>query len=204
MQRGNGNNPESAKYSICFSAQQGVTLIETVVAITVSAILLSAAIPYFTNLSSGNAVQTSYDSLRNHLSNARTEAVSRRGYVSLCPKKDSTAQECFGGVFSGNLEAAEGWKNGWIIHFHRDPDHADNPVEADRIIFSQEALSDNVELKITGAPEYIRFNQYGESSPTNATVTFCVRDATNEYHAREIVISNGRIRLQEKEDTSCQ
>lgn len=83
------------------------------VVLSISAILIGAAIPSFTQFIANNAVAAQVSALSSSLRQARFEALKRSMRVSICPtlNPDSAAPTCAGGALDGNL----GWATGWIV-----------------------------------------------------------------------------------------
>ena len=68
--------------------QTGVTLLEMVIAVAISAITLAIAIPAFQPLIERNRVAASVNTFVSHLHHARAEAIKRLEWVMLCPSSD--------------------------------------------------------------------------------------------------------------------
>jgi type IV fimbrial biogenesis protein FimT len=84
--------------------QDGFTLIEAMIAISVLAILLAIAVPSFKDASLGSQLRASATDLAASAYLARSEALKRNAVVTLCMSADGAT--CAG---SG------GWEQGWII-----------------------------------------------------------------------------------------
>jgi type IV fimbrial biogenesis protein FimT len=84
-------------------AATGFTLIEMMVAIGIMAILLSIAVPSFTQAGLGSQLRSSSTAMIASANLARSEAVKRNAPVNLCVSADGAS--C----------GAGGWEQGWIV-----------------------------------------------------------------------------------------
>lgn len=176
---------------------RGLTLIELILTLSIFSILIGAGIPMVSNMVSGNQLETEASAIRNILSLARSEAITRRTYITLCARKNN-ADQCLPGATN------EDWRNnGWILF--RDnavsgPANIENT--AAQIIRIQEPMGNSLQLTVTGNPAYIRFTPKGNSS-SSTTFRFCIPGASNERYAEEVILSSGRVRTVDGEETAC-
>ena len=94
---------------------RGFTLIELLVVMTISAILIAAAVPSFQWMMARNRVADATNLLLSNLEAARMEATRRNNTVTLCRVQDvnATPPVCSSavvGVFDGN-----DWAAGWVM-----------------------------------------------------------------------------------------
>jgi type IV fimbrial biogenesis protein FimT len=87
----------------------GVTLIELMVVLAISAILLAIGVPMMSTFVDRNRVATQVNELIADIALTRSEALARRGRVILCRSADPTAAgaQCDA--------AATDWNSGWIV-----------------------------------------------------------------------------------------
>jgi len=81
----------------------GFTLIELMLALTVGGIVLTLAVPAFTDTIRNNRLSTQVNELITALNVARSEAIKRRSNVTVCISGDQAT--CTGGS----------WQDGWIV-----------------------------------------------------------------------------------------
>lgn len=137
--------------------QDGFTLLELMVAVTVLAILLTIGAPSFTRMIRNNRVAAQTNDLVTALAVARSEATKRGTRVSVCASNETTT------ACAGN--AAASWQYGWIIFADRTtPGTID--VAADIIqVFPRASPAVNVTTNNVG---FIQFDSTGlrsESTP---------------------------------------
>lgn len=88
-------------------AERGFGLVELMVAIIVAAILTAIALPSFRTTLQKHRLRVSADNLQSSVQYARTEAVLRATYVSVCASAD-------GATCSG----AATYETGWLVYVH--------------------------------------------------------------------------------------
>ncbi|MBK8161878.1 MAG: GspH/FimT family pseudopilin [Gammaproteobacteria bacterium] len=84
-------------------AHTGFTLIELLIALTIGGLLLGLAVPSFTNMMRNNRLTTEANNLVTAFNIARSEAINRRGTITVCPSTNQTS--CNG----------DSWDDGWIV-----------------------------------------------------------------------------------------
>ncbi len=90
------------------SSQHGVTLIELMIVLAISAILLAVGVPMFSTFVDRNRVAAEVNALIADLALTRSEALARRGRVGLCASANPTA--------AAATCAAGAWTTGWIVY----------------------------------------------------------------------------------------
>jgi len=159
---------------------RGITLIETLFALALVAILLATAAPAFGTLIARTASDGSRFGFVTALETARILAVSRSGHVVVCPSADQ--QYC------GRTTE---WQHGWIVFI--DTDHDGTRGIEERILSVAQAEPKGVAILGSAGRKRIDFRPDGSSPGSNATFTIC--DTRGAGNAQSIVINNaGRVR----------
>lgn len=158
--------------------QRGFTLVEMLVVLTISAILLSIAVPSFINIIANNRVVSAANEMIVVLNLAKSEAVKTGQNTVLCKSYD-------GETCDGNSE----WKNGWILFVDED---GNKTLNGERIIRTQGKLNDSLNFKFRSG-NYISFKPNGRINKLGGR--FCFRNAHNEANSRAVIIyQTGRFR----------
>ena len=91
--------------------QRGVTLVELMVVVAITAILAAVAVPQFSHLVGSRAIDAQSSALMSSLRLARSEALKRNLPVSICPtaNPDAAAPTCTAPI------PGVGWASGWIV-----------------------------------------------------------------------------------------
>lgn len=164
------------------AALAGLTLVELLTALAVTAILTALAVPSMHRLLLHEHMVTQVNTLVAHLSLGRSEAVRRNRQVVLCRSSDGRA--CSG---------AGAWGDGWILFLDRDRDRARDGAEP--ILRAHGRLQHGLTLRYAAFPSggYLTFRPTGITN-ANGTFTFC--DGRGAAAARAVIVSKtGRARL---------
>ncbi len=118
--------------------EQGFTLIEMMVTLTLLAILIALVAPSFRGLLTDNRAATQANAVVGSLMFARSEAVKRNAPVSLC--QSAAGNDC-------DADASE-WAKGWLVWVDLD---SDTDVDADEILQVQAGLDGRFGLSATAS-----------------------------------------------------
>ncbi len=160
--------------------QRGFTLMELLIGVSILAILLSVAVPSFSQMMRRNRLATAVNELVTALNLGRSEAYKRGLPVSVCAT-DSSQASC---------PSTPNWANGWIVFVDTNGDGLRTSTET--IIQNYSAVNN---ISVTTASAAVTFNPVGVSSATSLVVkpTSCVAAAPEK---RTITIATtGRIGL---------
>ena len=144
----------------------GFTLLELMVAMTILAILLSIAVPSFSNLISSNRIENQADNFLSSLAMARSEAIKLNQQVKLC--KSSDGATC---TTSGD------WSVGWIIM-----DNSSN------ILQTYDGIPDGFTFSSTDLKDEVTFRPSGEITSTGGSIIICGPDG-KEADAHVVFLS---------------
>lgn len=162
-----------------FHFSRAFTLIELLIAISIIAILLLAAIPATQHLLLRNRAAAQAHQIMGALNFARTEAIKRGQIVIFCPgTKDKPC--------------AEDWRAGQVIM-------ADNKIvriypalnEADNLIW-RGSLGKNASLQ---------FDPSGFTHGQSGSFYYCSSD--KQYSKRIVIEQSGRARLEDNDGAKC-
>lgn len=138
----------------------GLTLIETLFAVAIVAVLAGFASSSVSAAISASRTSNGLASLAVALTRARSSAANAGVEVVLCPSTDGAA--CANG---------DHWENGWIAFAAT---HGGSQRESDEpILQRQNALPPKVHLVSTSGRTRIHFQPSGGSVGSNVTFTFC-------------------------------
>lgn len=123
----------------------GVTLIELMVVVAISAILLAVGMPMMSSFIDRNRVATQVNELIADVALTRSEAIARRGRVVLCRSANPTVADptCDG--------AAADWRSGWIVFVDNTAAGAAFQRDAGELLIRQYAPT-GAQVALTAAP----------------------------------------------------
>lgn len=131
---------------------RGFTLVELIATLTVAGILISLAVPSFSELMKNNRLITQANDFVTALNLARSEAIKRGSRVTVCKSSDEAS--CAG---SG------GWEQGWIV-FNDVNDDGVVANAATDVLRVHSALNNGVTLR--GGANLSNYVSYVESGAT--------------------------------------
>ncbi|AZZ44132.1 fimbrial biogenesis protein FimT [Pseudomonadaceae bacterium SI-3] len=155
---------------------QGFTLIDLMVTLSVLSVVAAIAIPAFGNMIERSRQEALKDEVESTLHNARTQAVLRRRTIEICGSGD-------GATCSTN------WADGWLVR----------TTTGQTLQLTQ--LPHHDELSWIGFSESIRFRDNGASPASNGRFYQC----HGEQVAWQVVVSRqGRIRQASEAENAAQ
>ena len=160
-------------------SQPGFSLIELMVTIAVLGILLTVAVPSFTDVVLGSRLRSYANDFLASVFQARGEAIKRNAVVNLCASSNGTS--C----------TVSNWEQGWIV------------LASGTVIQRHAALSPGLKMTESGAVNSLNFQPTGVGV-TPATLTVC--RATPSVGGQERVItinSTGRASISKTTASAC-
>jgi type IV fimbrial biogenesis protein FimT len=182
------HSPQLQQYPPRADRQLGFTLIELMIAVTLSAIVLSLAVPSFRAMVQNNRQITRLNDLVTDLAYARSEAVRRGVAVIICPRDadgDGTVDVAATG---DSCSASTDWSSGWVIFLDEDGDNA-LAAPADVLRLYAGPVGD---LSLVYGRNSIQYNPQGLAIGFAGTFALC--DSRGASDARGRVVNNtGRV-----------
>ena len=164
--------------------QNGFTLIELMIAVGLTGLLLSMAVPAL-DIFVSNARQTgAINDFVSTIHQARSTAVTTNTRVTICPSSNGT-----------NCESV-GWNNGWIVF--SDPD-SDRNVDNDETVISASGSVDGLTLQSSEFATFLMYRPNGRvmnASLNGSSGAIVVCDDRGPNYAKVMIIDlSGRPRL---------
>jgi type IV fimbrial biogenesis protein FimT len=181
------------RYTGIMQKASGFTIIELMVVIAVIGILLGLGAPSFTEFVKNNRVTSQANDFVTALQTARSEAVKRGTYVTLCASSDQSS--CSG---------SNDWSSGWIIFSDLDQD-ASPDIGTNACLPSEDCIirtwgeldGDNT---LTAASSSLQFQLSGVVTTGGETFTLTGAECSGRQVRKITVTAQGRPRI---EDQSC-
>lgn len=158
-------------------SNRGFTFIEVMIVFVIVASLLALVAPSFQQMILNNRMVSEVYALRATLNSARSEALTRRAPVVVCPTNDG--ETC--------VADTNDWQNGYMAFVDTNNDNAPDPSNPDeeRIQFNAPAIG--IGLIFDNANERVRFDPSGEVVGFQGTFVFC--DRRGQQFARGLVLT---------------
>ncbi|QOJ22347.1 MAG: type II transport protein GspH [Gammaproteobacteria bacterium] len=160
--------------------QNGLTLIELLVTMSIASILLSLAVPSYRTFVQDNLLMMQSNNFYSALALAKSEAIRRSSSITLCPSTNGTG--CTGGVI---------WSNGWLVFSDI---NNNGVVEAGEEIL-QVGTAFTGGNTFAGTKPRVIFTANGFSMGSNDTFTLC--DSRGASYSKAIILNmQGRFRTE--------
>ena len=167
---------------------RGVTLLELLIALLIASVMLAMGIPSFRAVLDNQRMTAATNELVMSLNLAKSEAIKRVAYVSVCKSINGVA--CTG---------ASDWNDGWIVFANTDAVSLSAIDVGDEIIRIYPKHRDSIDMTPSGTiGDFVSFRPSGTVGTTvgNMTGTLTVCDERGAEHARGVVVEpSGRWRI---------
>lgn len=176
------------------AGERGFTLLEMLVALTLVVIVMSIAIPSFTNTIKNQRLVTSANELLVSLSLARSTAITTRAPVVVCRSSNATqaAPAC---------GAGSGWHEGWFVFSDNNANGVFDALE-EQLWEQHGPLPTDVTVNVGGnADVAVRFRALGTVPGFNTTFQVCddrKSDSQFQSNMRQVVLAfSGRAQVRD-------
>jgi len=170
--------------SVGYKPQQGFTLLELMVTVTVLGVLMTMAAPNFENLIQRWRIRQAAELFQSTLYLARSEAKKRGG-----------------GVIVEKLPCKNDWNCGWqVCHSSRDT------CDGDAVAIQRHELPEHLDIVPKSDIKKFVFNRYGRiKGPRGMGISISPKDQGIKHEATRgvCIASGGRIRIVLKDDVPC-
>ena len=164
----------------------GVTLVELMITLLISALLVSIAVPSSAHLVKRSKANGETNKILDVLALARSESIKKSQVVTLCKSLDKA--ECGGD-----------WRDGWILFVDGNKDGKRDEGE-DVLTSGKMEQGFKLSYRAFGSSSHLRFTPMGFTLSHNGTFKICPADSDPRY-ARVVIISKtARTRLSRDAD----
>lgn len=146
---------------------EGFSLMETLIVISIVAILMALAIPTFKYVTQSNRSTSEINGLLSNLQLARAEAIKEGQTVSVCPSIDGVSCSA----------ASTAWQTGWLVF--SDTGVVGTIDGTDFVVRVQNAFTGTDTLQTDHNVSVITFSREGFAMNLPNAVTFTLHDSTS-------------------------
>jgi type IV fimbrial biogenesis protein FimT len=158
--------------------QRGMTLVEQIMVLAITAVLAGIATPPLRSLLNRNVLQVAQTDFIAALQHTRETAIISGKRTLFCPTRD-------GGNCSGDTR----WDDGWLLAHDANAD--DQPDKGP--LYTGPGYGGKLIVKSSAGRHAVRFRPDGSASGSNITLVFC--QPHDPTHALSVFVSNsGRVR----------
>ena len=175
------------------SRNRGVTLFELLVVLSIASVILTLGVPSFRTVIDNQRMTAATNEMVMTLNLAKSEAIKRVAYVSIC--KSSDGANCSAGGF--------GWEDGWIVFANTSNVSLDSVDAGDELIRVYPRLRQSFTFTSIGAIDsFVSFRPGGTigTSAANMPGTLTICDDRGAAHARGIVLAKTTHPAQSRQD----
>ena len=167
------------------SQQQGMTLIDLMLTISLVAILLGEALPAFNHTLNKSKVDAASMMLKSSLQLARKTAITQNKKVTICPIENGSIQ--------ATPVCSKNWSDGYMVFID---DNEDRQLSANEsLVYKNLNIDDKIQLrwKAFGVRSSMQWHHTGITNHQNGTFEFCYNQQP-KYSRALIITKAGRIR----------
>jgi type IV fimbrial biogenesis protein FimT len=159
--------------------QRGFSLMELVITVVILAILAMIALPNFRSAMRRNHVSAQVNSLLADLQFARSEAVTTRSLVSICPRAAGDTPAC-AAAGTGVFDA------GWLVYTATEVGTNFDGTKTGQTLLHTNATPDNVSIRALNGTTILTLNARGElSTGTDVDFAICAKPSPGQGDAGE-------------------
>ena len=164
------------------SRQHGLTLLEVLATLALTALILGIGVPAFNGLGASSRQTAEINNFVRHLQLARSNAVKTGRDHVLCPSSDMKL-----------CREDTDWEQGYILF----EDSNSNGLRDNReplVQASRPASEIGIDMQSTAGRKHVTYRADGRSAGSNLTLTFC--DPSKHIPPKAVILSNtGRPRI---------
>lgn len=183
LQKSHGRRIDHGYFNQSFKFnQQGITLLELMVTLTILALAIIFLVPNIGNIINSSRVTNELNQFSHGIRYAWTEAIYRNQVIVACPSPDG--EEC--------VESRD-WSQGWLVFVDENDNRRLDDEEPIQRVY--QALPEGISATLTAfgpRGQYIPFYPT-EGMRTNGTFRFCVKNSPELNRA--LIVSKARPRI---------
>ena len=162
----------------------GITLIDSLIALAISGILFGAAIPSLHSFWAKHQSRIAVNEITRLINFARVHAISTGQYVALCPRSDT-------------FECGSDWSEGIQVFIDNDKNGKIEEEQTPMRMIDHFPKDTLITWRSFGGKKRLRFEPSGSTYLGNGTFTYCHPNKDPRYANQIIINYIGRLRFAE-------
>lgn len=176
----------------------GFTLVESLVVVSITAILLTVGVPSMRSMAERNAISSQVNNFLGVLIFARSEAIKRGAEVVVCRSANAESSATPTCAASG-----AGWESGWIVFLDRNGDGQNGAAQGDVLLRVQGPVSNSGGVEQIAFKKLV-FRSTGLLSSGASSFTFNSKSLDATQRRRVCLSFTGRARATNNPTEVCQ
>lgn len=186
----------------------GFTLIELLLTVFITGIIVSFAIPSYTNIVKNNTVLTATDGIISAMQLARTEAIKRKTSVTACivsadPGAGTGEYDC------STADQMNASKTRYAIVFQDSGTVGSYKSSDDELIYKSTVFNEKVQFKVNSTNFYNKYSNYSsdgtsvssDAAKTTRFLAACEDTLDNNFGRLLILTNTGRVQSKKLTDS---
>lgn len=186
----------------------GFTLVELMVSLAIGVIVLTLAIPSFSELITNNRLTSTINNLVADMNLARTEAIKRNSPVVMCRSGNPVSNSPVCCETNATGCTSEDWSSGWLVYAYGNNDVTERSFDSglgDELIKRESQLPGGIKIKTNSiGNNWLIYGPTGAIREASAALYGICNDPASGFGRRLVTVSlTGRANIDKNDSVAC-